>query len=150
MAICESCGNIFGGTQAHFAGAKCADCLYKREVKQPTSKQITLTTESHVPDVVRLGIVASEVVLGMNLFKDVLANLRDIFGGRSGTVQKTLSQAREAAFDELRLKASELGADAVIAIDIDYHSLSTNAASTNMLIVAVSGTAVRMGAPSNS
>ena len=104
---------------------------------------IILTTEAHIPNVERLGIVATEVVLGMNLFKDALANLRDIFGGRSGVVQNTLADAREAAFDELRLKAIRLGADAVIAVDIDYHTLTTTAA-TNMMMVAVSGTAVRM------
>jgi len=107
------------------------------------SPDITLTTETHIGDVERLGIVAAEIVLGMNIFKDVLANLRDIFGGRSGVVQNTLRDAREAAFDELRLKAAALGADAVIAIDIDYHSLSTSMASTNRLVVAVSGTAIR-------
>jgi len=102
-----------------------------------------LTTETTVGRVERLGIVATEVVLGMNIFRDVLANVRDIFGGRSGAVQKTLDEAREAAFDDLRIKAAELGADAVIAVDIDYHSISTGS-SVNMMMVAVSGTAVRL------
>ncbi|WP_425354925.1 heavy metal-binding domain-containing protein [Oceaniglobus trochenteri] len=116
-----------------------------KQAQATRNRAILLTTETHIGEVERLGIVASEVVLGMNLFKDALANLRDIFGGRSGTVQKTLAEAREAAFEDLRLKAADLGGDAVVAVDIDYHSLSTSAASTNMLIVAVSGTAVRMG-----
>lgn len=106
------------------------------------SKLIPLTTETFIGDVERLGIVASEVVLGMNIFKDVLANVRDIFGGRSGTVQKTLEEARETAFAELRLKAKKLNADAVISVDIDYHSISTGSA-VNMMLVAVSGTAIK-------
>ena len=67
----------------------------------------------------------------------------DIFGGRSGVVQQTLEEARNVAFEELRVKAAELGANAVVAVDIDYHSISTGS-SVNMMMVAVSGTAVRM------
>lgn len=103
---------------------------------------LPITTEAFVGDVERLGVVATEVVLGMNFFKDVLANLRDIFGGRSGAVQDTLEEARTLAFEDLKLKAVKLGADAVIAVDIDYHSVSTGSA-VNMMMVSVSGTAIR-------
>lgn len=107
-----------------------------------SAKTLPVTTETWVGEVDRLGIVATEVVLGMNIFKDVLANVRDIFGGRSGAVQNTLEEARTAALEDLRLKAAELGANAVIAVDIDYHSISTGS-SVNMMMVAVSGTAVK-------
>jgi uncharacterized protein YbjQ (UPF0145 family) len=101
-----------------------------------------ISTEATINEPVeRLGIVASEVVLGMNVFKDVLANVRDIFGGRSGVVQKTLHDARNMAFEEIQLQAAELGADAIIAVYIDYNSISTGS-SVNMMIVSVSGTAV--------
>ena len=113
----------------------------KKRVKE-TSKRLLLTTESWIGDVERLGIVASEVVFGMNVFKDILANVRDVLGGRSGAVQSTLDEARQVAFQEIRVKAAELGADAVIAVDIDYHSISTGSAA-NMMMVAVSGTAVK-------
>lgn len=113
----------------------------QREVSRK-ARAISLTTEAFVGQVDRLGVVATEVVLGMNIFKDVLANVRDIFGGRSGTIQNTLEDAREAAFEDLRLKAAKLGADAVISVDIDYHSISTGS-SVNMMMVAVSGTAIK-------
>ena len=103
---------------------------------------LPLTTEAWIGDAERLGVVASEVVFGMNIFKDFLANVRDVVGGRSGTVQKVLKDARETAFEELRLQAVELGADMIVAVDIDYHSISTGSA-VNMMMVAVSGTAIK-------
>lgn len=105
-------------------------------------RRMLLTTETYVGDVERLGIVATEVVLGMNIIRDIFANVRDIFGGRSGAVQKTLEDARTAAFDELREKAVRLKADAIISVGVDYHSISTGSA-VNMLIVSVSGTAIK-------
>ncbi len=108
-------------------------------------RSVQITTEAWVGDVDRLGVVAAEVVLGMNIFKDVMANVRDIVGGRSGTVQETFDEARSTALDEVRVKASEIGADAVIAISISYHTISTGPG-LNMMMVAVTGTAVRMGA----
>ena len=140
--MCPSCRKA-----AEFAEAsktedqKHTEMLEAKRVKL-TATTLPLTTEAFVGDVERLDIVATEVVLGMNLFKDVLVNIRDIFGGRSGTVQNTLEEARELAFADLRLKAAKLGADAVIAVDIDYHTISTGS-SVNMMIVAVSGTAIK-------
>lgn len=116
--------------------------LSEEDIKRARAEKILLTTETWIGDVDRLGVVATEVVLGMNIFRDLLANLRDIVGGRSGAVQKTLEEARTAAFSELRYKALEMDAHAVISIDIDYHSISTGSA-VNILMVAVSGTAVR-------
>ncbi|MFT5316022.1 MAG: hypothetical protein ACI9UK_001861 [Candidatus Krumholzibacteriia bacterium] len=161
MAKCPNCEKTgFGFLE--IKDGKCPSCRLEAERKEAAKTDdvrraetearvrtkaaasgMILTTETTVGSVERLGIVATEVVLGMNIFRDVLANVRDIFGGRSGAVQKTLDEAREAAFDELRIKASELGADAVIAVDIDYHSISTGS-SVNMMMVAVSGTAVKL------
>jgi uncharacterized protein YbjQ (UPF0145 family) len=85
------------------------------------------------------GIVAGEAVLGANLFKDMFASIRDIVGGRSGTYENELRKARQIALDELAGQARELGANAVVGIDIDYEVLGEK---NGMLMVTASGTAV--------
>ena len=79
-----------------------------------------------------LGIVTGEAIIGANIF-------RDIVGGRSGTYEKALGEAREVAMAEMQARAQELGANAVVGIDLDYEVLGQN---NGMLMVAVSGTAV--------
>ncbi|AGH50108.1 MULTISPECIES: heavy metal-binding domain-containing protein [Sphingomonadales] len=88
-----------------------------------------------------LGIVTGEVIVGANLFKDLFASVRDIVGGRSGAYEGALRDARTAAFEELTSEARDLGADAVIGVDIDYEVLGQNG---SMLMVSVSGTAVKL------
>lgn len=88
-----------------------------------------------------LGIVNGEAILGANLFKDLFAGLRDIVGGRSGAYEKELKKAREIALDELRETARQLGANAVVAVDIDYEVLGEK---NGMLMVSASGTAVKV------
>ncbi len=85
------------------------------------------------------GIVAGEAVLGANVFKDLFASIRDIVGGRSGTYEKELRKARQIALDELSAQAGEMGANAVVGIDIDYEVLGEK---NGMLMVSASGTAV--------
>lgn len=85
------------------------------------------------------GIVTGEAILGANIFRDVFAGIRDIVGGRAGSYEKVLHGAREQAMEELQLKAHELGANAVIGIDIDYETVGGQG---SMLMVSVSGTAV--------
>ncbi len=85
------------------------------------------------------GIVAGEAILGANLFKDLFAGIRDLVGGRSATYERELQHAREIALDELRQRARELGANAVVGIDLDYEVLGTG---NGMLMVSASGTAV--------
>ncbi|WP_374279155.1 heavy metal-binding domain-containing protein [Azonexus sp.] len=85
------------------------------------------------------GVVAGEAVLGANLFKDMFASIRDIVGGRSGTYEKELRRARQIALDELADQARELGANAVVGIDLDYEVLGEK---NGMLMVSASGTAV--------
>ena len=89
------------------------------------------------------GVVAGEAVMGVNIFKDLFAGIRDIIGGRAGAYEGELERARAAAFDDLGAKAREFGADAVVGIDIDYEVLGGG--SGNMLMVSVSGTAVSFG-----
>jgi uncharacterized protein YbjQ (UPF0145 family) len=87
------------------------------------------------------GLVAGEAILGANLFRDLFASIRDIVGGRSGAYVKVLNDARETAIGDLMEKASALGANAVIGVDIDYETIGSNG---SMLMVSVSGTAVRI------
>jgi uncharacterized protein YbjQ (UPF0145 family) len=89
-----------------------------------------------------LGVVTGEVIVGANIFSDLFASVRDIVGGRSGAYEGALRDARKQAFAELQAEARELGADAVIGIDIDYEVLGK---AGSMLMVTASGTAVRLG-----
>ena|SRR5688572_14752171 len=86
-----------------------------------------------------LGVVTGEAIIGANIFRDIFASVRDIVGGRSATYERALGEAREVAMSEMQGKAQQLGANAVIGIDVDYEVLGTN---NGMLMVAVSGTAV--------
>lgn len=85
------------------------------------------------------GVVAGEAVLGANILKDMFASVRDIVGGRSGTYENELRKARQIALDELSEQARELGANAVVGIDLDYEVLGER---NGMLMVSASGTAV--------
>jgi uncharacterized protein YbjQ (UPF0145 family) len=83
------------------------------------------------------GIVNGEVILGANVFRDILASIRDFIGGRSAAYEEVLKKAKEEALREMQQEAKKLGANAIIGIDIDYEMIGTG-----MLMVAVSGTAV--------
>ncbi|MDN3680647.1 heavy metal-binding domain-containing protein [Vibrio tapetis subsp. quintayensis] len=85
------------------------------------------------------GVIAGEAILGANLFKDLFAGIRDLVGGRSATYEAELQRAREIALQELEQKALELGANAVVGVDIDYEVLGQK---NGMLMVSASGTAV--------
>ncbi|MDR0957660.1 MAG: heavy metal-binding domain-containing protein [Clostridiales bacterium] len=85
------------------------------------------------------GIVFGEVVAGVNFIKDFAASLSNFFGGRSGSYENELIQARDNAIHEMSHRAQDLGANAVIGVDVDYEVLGEAA---NMLMVIASGTAV--------
>ena len=89
-----------------------------------------------------LGIVNGEAIIGANLFRDLFSSVRDIVGGRAGGYERALSGARDAALDDMRAAAKELGADGIVGIDFDYEVLGEK---NGMMMVAVSGTAVKMG-----
>ncbi len=89
-----------------------------------------------------LGVVTGEVIVGANIFKDLFAGIRDIVGGRSGSYESTLRDARTTAINELTDEARALGADAVIGVDLDYEVLGQGG---SMLMVSASGTAVKLG-----
>ena len=86
-----------------------------------------------------LGVVTGEAILGANVFKDLFAGIRDIVGGRSGTYEKELHRARDIALSEMQAQAQQLGANAVVGVDLDYEVLGPN---NGMLMVSASGTAV--------
>ncbi len=85
------------------------------------------------------GIVTGEAIVGANVFKDLFAGIRDIVGGRSATYERELGKARQIALDEMAQAASQLGATAVVGVDLDYEVLGAN---NGMLMVSASGTAV--------
>ncbi len=87
------------------------------------------------------GIVIGEAVMGANLFKDMFASIRDIVGGRSGSYEDELTRARKMAFSELEQEARNMGANAVVGIDIDYEVIGEKG---SMLMVSISGTAVHL------
>jgi len=87
------------------------------------------------------GLVAGEAILGANLFRDLFASIRDIVGGRSGSYEKVLGDARQTAIGEMTDKAAALGANAVIGVDLDYETVGSNG---SMLMVTAAGTAVRV------
>ena len=87
------------------------------------------------------GVVFGEVITGVNFIKDIKASLRDIVGGRSGSYEQELINARAQALRELEEQARQLNADAVVGIDLDYEVLGQ---SGSMLMVSASGTAVRL------
>lgn len=84
------------------------------------------------------GIVTGEVVLGANIFRDFFASIRDVIGGRSGSYEEVLQQAKDAALKEMTERAQALGANAVVGVDLDYETLGRS-----MLMVTASGTAVK-------
>ncbi len=85
------------------------------------------------------GVIAGEAILGANLFKDLFAGIRDLVGGRSATYERELQRARDIALQELQERAQALGANAVVAVDLDYEVLGQG---NGMLMVSASGTAV--------
>ncbi len=87
-----------------------------------------------------LGVVAGETILGANVFRDIGAQIRNITGGRAAGYEKELRKARETAISEMEAQATELGADAIVGVDIDYETVGGS-----MLMVTAAGTAVKLG-----
>lgn len=85
------------------------------------------------------GVVTGEAILGANIVKDFFAGIRDVVGGRSGSYEKSLREARDIAFQEMADGAKSTGANAIVGIDVDYETLG---AQNGMMMVSVSGTAV--------
>ena len=89
-----------------------------------------------------LGLVTGEVILGANVVRDFFASVRDVVGGRSGSYERVLRQGRDAAIEEMEEEARAKGADAIVAVDLDYEVIGKEG---SMLMVSASGTAVKLG-----
>ena len=87
-----------------------------------------------------LGLVTGEAIMGANLFKDIFAGITDIIGGRSGAYENELRKAKQIAVQEMQEEARRMGANAVIAVDLDYETIGSGGG--HMLMVSASGTAV--------
>ncbi|MBO5795494.1 MAG: heavy metal-binding domain-containing protein [Bacteroides sp.] len=101
-----------------------------------------VTTTSSLQDkrIIRyLGIVSGETIIGANVFRDFFAGIRDIVGGRSGSYEEVLRQAKDTALKEMQQQAMAMGGNAVIGVDLDYETVGSNG---SMLMVTASGTAV--------
>jgi uncharacterized protein YbjQ (UPF0145 family) len=128
----------------HIAGRsreEATEVASQQVIRQKEIESVLLTTETH-PDLnitKRIEIVTAECAFGMNIFKDLFAGVRDIVGGRSKAVQETMRDARRTALYELKKEAHEVGANAVVGVDLDYVELS---ASGSMVMLVASGTAV--------
>lgn len=157
MAECIDCGQEVTFFQR--VGGRCSEC-HRANLKltygsapnaadaeqEETDRQIDeilLTTEvtSDLKILERIDIITAECAYGMNVFKDLFAGVRDIVGGRSEAMQKTMRDARNTVLFELRREAYEIGANAVVGVDLDYVELS---GAGNMVMLVASGTAVRI------
>lgn len=85
------------------------------------------------------GIVFGETIIGANIFRDVLAGIRDIIGGRSGAYEKVMMEARETSLREMRERAAQMGANAILGVKVDYETIGSGG---SMMMVVASGTAV--------
>lgn len=85
------------------------------------------------------GVVTGETIIGANFVKDFFAGIRDIVGGRAGSYEKVLIEAKDTSMHEMMLRAEAMGANAIVGIDIDYETIGANG---SMLMVATSGTAI--------
>jgi len=123
------------------AGAETEEERENRELEDAICR-ILVTTEMQ-PDIAiktRVGIVSAEVAYGMNIFKDLFSSVRNIVGGRSEAIQKTMRDSRETVLFELKREAHALGANAIVAIDLDYTQIGDGG--WGMVLVVATGTAV--------
>ena len=86
-----------------------------------------------------LGIVTGETIMGANFLKDFAAGLADFFGGRASAYENELIKAKEIALNEMQERAEQIGANAILGVDLDYETVGSNG---SMLMVSISGTAV--------
>ena len=166
MARCSACGTGMTFTESNIAlsfGGKCKNCIVRDNPEQKdklqnkkTKEQLILDAEQELDTTIdaimltteaapninitkRIEIVTAECAFGMNIFKELFAGVRDIVGGRSKAVQKTMRDSRRTALYELKKEAHAVGANAVVGVDLDYMELSSGG---TMVLLVASGTAV--------
>lgn len=128
--LCRSCQDELGQ----------GDYATEDEVSEAV-RSILLSTEtsSNLKVTKRLGIVSAECVVGLHVFKDIATGLRDVFGGRSNTLQSALRDIKETTLQELQAEAFKLDADAVVAVSLQYSEINGR-----MLLLVATGTAVKL------
>ena len=151
--VCTVCGKLKGLVTPWY-NDKCMDCYSTGRVNERAEKEkseieainseieaIMLTTETapNLKITRRIEVITAEVAYGTNIFKDLFTDVRDIVGGRATAIQNTVRDARRAALHELKREAYEIGANAVVGIDLDYVELSSF---KSMVMLVASGTAV--------
>jgi uncharacterized protein YbjQ (UPF0145 family) len=148
MANCVECGKKLSWGSPYIICVDCNDAQTAKKVNEKVENNakidaILLTTETapNLNITKRIEIVTAECAFGMNIFKDLFAGVRDIVGGRSEAVQKTMRDSRKTALYELKKEAYEVGANAVVGVDLDYVELSK---AGSMVMLVASGTAVRI------
>ena len=146
MWNCTECGKKLRWGSPYIICDDCNDVQTAKEVNKKVEYDlkvdaILLTTETapNLNITERIEIVTAECAFGMNIFKDLFAGVRDIVGGRSEAVQKTMRDSRKTALYELKKEAYEVGANAVVGVDLDYVELSK---AGSMVMLVASGTAV--------
>jgi uncharacterized protein YbjQ (UPF0145 family) len=100
----------------------------------------TTPTIENYPVKKYLGVVHGEVILGANFFRDFTAGITNFLGGRSGAYEGSFAEAREKATKEVIQEAQKLGANVILGMHFDYHTVEFN--NSSMLMVTVTGTAV--------
>ena len=156
MTKCTYCGAKIGLLERSYGDSVdvvCQTCEADWRQSKTLAKQkmievnalidnILLTTETapNLNITKRIEIVTAECAFGMNIFKDLFAGVRNVVGGRSEAVQKTMRDSRRTALYELKKEAYEVGANAVVGVDLDYVELAGTGSSMVMLVA--SGTAV--------
>ncbi len=114
---------------------------YQNFIKSNNTIMLVTTTNSIEGRKVTkyIGLVSGETIIGANIFKDLFASIRDVVGGRSGSYEQVLREAKDTAISEMQQYASALGANAIIGVDLDYETVGSGG---SMLLVAATGTAV--------
>jgi uncharacterized protein YbjQ (UPF0145 family) len=139
--LCRSCTDHGRKIAAGLEDKTIEEAAFETRERNANIDALILTTETgaDLKIIKRIEIVTAECAFGMNVFKDMFTNIRDFVGGRSKAVQKTLRDSRRTALYELKKEAYEVGANAVVGVDLDYVELSSGG---SMVMLVASGTAV--------
>jgi len=125
---------------ATFQGCIASNRIANNLLKDRKSMLVTTTPIIEGKRIVKYyGIVSGETIIGANVFRDIFASIRDIVGGRSGAYEEVLRMAKDTALQEMQAQAAQMGANAVIGVDLDYETVG---GSGSMLMVTANGTAV--------
>ena len=132
---CKTCDQLYRAAKANDpeaaqayadrGGTDLPGVVSQRTQLNEAVNAIEVTTETFVPNVAeRLGVVTGQCELGMNIFRDFTAEIRDLVGGRSGAYQKAIREAKDQCITDMKVEAAELGAEAVIAMDLDFNEIT--------------------------